>query len=102
MGVVRRLKIEEMAKLKFATNFGLKQSTIDGLNHNVFGKDLKHMQKGLDKIENEEFLDLYVFTKYCLNAIKHADNMFLEKHKIHENVLEAHSLNRPLLTKADG
>lgn len=29
MGVVRRLKIEEMAKFKFATNFGLQKATVD-------------------------------------------------------------------------
>lgn len=87
IGVVRRLKIEEMAKFKFATNFGINKDTIDLLIGKVFKKSLSEVQEKLNKIETEELLDCYIFVKLCYQAIKHSKNMLQEKNKIHENIL---------------
>lgn len=38
MGVVRRLKIEEMAKFKFAPNFGIHKETVEHILNNIFKK----------------------------------------------------------------
>ncbi len=88
MGVVRRLKIEEMAKFKFATNFGIHKETVDHILNNIYKKKTGEVQERLDKIETEELLDVYVFVKFCFQAIKHNKNMLTEKNKIHENILE--------------
>jgi hypothetical protein len=44
MGVVRRLKIQEMAKFKFSTNFGLQKDTVDYMLNKVFKQKLKDTQ----------------------------------------------------------
>jgi hypothetical protein len=53
MGVVRRLKTEEMARFKFATNFGLHKDTLEYLHDNVFKKHVNEIQKKLQKVSNE-------------------------------------------------
>lgn len=47
MGVVRRLKIEEMAKFKFATNFGLQKATVDYVLEKIFKGQLGEIQSNL-------------------------------------------------------
>jgi hypothetical protein len=39
VGVVRRIKIHEMAKLKFSTNFGLKKDTVDFIIGKIFKRN---------------------------------------------------------------
>jgi hypothetical protein len=87
IGVVRRLKIEEMAKFKYATNFGVHKDTIEFVSK-IFKNKISETQEGLDKIENDELLDLYIFVKFCYQAVRHSQNMHTEKNKIHEDVLE--------------
>lgn len=50
IGVVRRLKIEEMARFKFATNFGINKDTVDFLISKVFKKNVSEIQEKLNKI----------------------------------------------------
>lgn len=76
-----------MAKYKFATNFGIHKDTLDFILHNIYKNKITDIQDKLSKIENEELLDLYVFVKFCYQAIKHSKNMHTEKNKIHENIL---------------
>jgi len=40
VGVVRRIKIHEMAKLKFASNFGIQKDTVIYLVSKVFKEDI--------------------------------------------------------------
>ena len=88
MGVLRRLKIEEMGKLKFATNFGVEHDTTELIHEKILKMKEEKIQEKLSQIPNEEFIDLYVFVNYCLQAITHSDNMHLAKNKIHERVIE--------------
>jgi hypothetical protein len=39
-----------MAKLKFATNFGLHKDTIEYIHNNIFKKNFDETQNRLDKI----------------------------------------------------
>ena len=43
-----------------------------------------------------------MFIKYCYQAIKHTENMRIEKHKIHENILEDFLYDRPHLEEKYG
>lgn len=52
MGVVRRLKIPEMAKFNFAVNFGLDSKKLS-LLHDIFKKDVDDIDSQLDKLEND-------------------------------------------------
>ena len=51
LGVVRRLKIQEMAKLKYATNFGVHKDTVSYIVNHVLKKKLSEVQERLDKVE---------------------------------------------------
>jgi len=44
MGVVRRLKIQEMAKFKFSANFGVQKDTIDYLVDKVMKGEVTKIQ----------------------------------------------------------
>lgn len=50
IGVVRRLKIEEMSKFKYSANFGVHKDTIDFILNKIFKKNINDLQKNLDKI----------------------------------------------------
>jgi len=43
-----------------------------------------------------------VFVKYCEHAIKHTSDMRVEKHKIHENILEDLLYDKPYLEEKYG
>lgn len=40
LGVVRRLKIQEMARFKYATNFGVHKDTVDYIHNHIFKKKM--------------------------------------------------------------
>lgn len=53
IGVVRRLKIEEMARFKYACNFGVQKDTVDYIINHIFKKKITEIQERLDKIQTE-------------------------------------------------
>ena len=59
-----------MAKFKFASNFGLQKGTIEFLSEKVLRENRANLQKRLSEVNNEEFIDLYVFVKYSTSAIE--------------------------------
>lgn len=65
----------------------------------VFKMNEDEIQGKLSTITNDEIIDLYVFSKYCYEAITHNESMHLAKNKIHENVLEDYLFDRPELEK---
>lgn len=91
-----------MAKFKFASNFGVQLDTSQMIQEKVFKMNEENIQSRLSKVPNEEFIDLYVFVKYCYEAITHSENMHLSKNKIHEHVLQDYLFDRPELDKAYG
>lgn len=72
-----------MAKFKFASNFGVQLDTSEMIHEKIFKMNQENIQNRLTKIPNEEIVDLYVFVKYCYEAITHNENMHLTKNKIH-------------------
>lgn len=100
--MLRRLKTEEMVKLKFANNFGVEGDTIELVHEKIFKMNKDNIPSRLAKIPNEELLDLYVFIRYCHEAIKHSENMNIAKHKINESILEDFLLDRPYLYEKYG
>ena len=72
-----------MAKMKFASNFGVQLETSEMIHDKIFKINEDHIQSSLSKIPNEEFIDLYIFVKYCYQAITHNENIHLAKNKIH-------------------
>ena len=88
MGVLRRLKIHEMAKFKFAINFGVELDTINYLRHKIMTGPFVEISRRLEKVDTEELLNIYVFLRFCGQVIKHSKDMRKEKNKIHENILE--------------
>ena len=91
-----------MVKLKFASNFGIQNDTADFVHNSIIKKDYNKIQEKLSKIPNEELLDLYVFVKYCYEAITHNEHIHINKNKIHEHILEDFLYERPELEKKFG
>lgn len=60
-----------MAKLKFASNFGVQLETSELIHDKIFKMSEESIQNSLSKIPNDEFIDLYIFVKYCYQAITH-------------------------------
>ena len=56
----------------------------------------------MSKIPNTEFIDCYVFVKFCLEVITHSENIQLAKNKINEKVIEDFLIDRPHLEKEFG
>lgn len=86
-----------MAKFKFASNFGVQLHTTEMIIENIFKNKVQNVQDRLTSIPNEEIIDLFVFSRYCYEAITHNQNIHLAKNKIHENVLEDYLFERPEL-----
>lgn len=91
-----------MGKLKFATNFGVEQETVELIHNTIFKISEDKIQGKLHKIPNDEFIDLYVYARYSLEAITHSENMHLNKSKIHEKVLEDYLFDHNYLEEQYG
>ena len=91
-----------MARFKYATNFGVLKETVEFILNKIFKLKIEQTQEKLDKISTEELLDLYIFVKFCYNAVNHSKNMHIQKSKIHEDVLEDFLFERPYLEKEYG
>lgn len=86
-----------MARFKYVTNFGVHKETVDFILNKIFKLKIEQTQDKLDKVETEELLDIYIFVKFCYNALNHSKNMHIEKSKIHEDILEDFLYDRPHL-----
>lgn len=85
--VIRHVKTSEMARLKFGTNFGISPDTIHMMETELYTADLKNACSKLDNITEFELLNLYVFVKFCRNALISKD-IHLEKRMIKEEIIE--------------
>jgi hypothetical protein len=68
----------------------------------IFKMNKENIQSRLSKVPNDELIDLYVFVKYCYEAITHSEHIHVSKNKIHEQVLEDYLFDRPELEREYG
>ena len=53
MGVLRRLKVQEMAKFKYLINFGVELDTMDYLRNKILPGPMSEMGRRMSKIGSE-------------------------------------------------
>jgi hypothetical protein len=99
--VIRHVKTPEMARLKFGTNFGISPETIHMMEAELYSVDAKNACSKLSSIPEFELLNLYLFVKFCRNALTKKD-IHLEKRMIKEEILEEFLERRPELVMKYG
>lgn len=68
--ILKRVSTDEMAHIKFGTNFGISVETISYVTKKIYFSAEHNVQKYLSTIEdNEEFLHLYLYYCFAGNLI---------------------------------
>ena len=67
--ILRRIKTDEMSKLKFAINFGLSSEGMDYVINKVYFSSLDKLHERINKIPTQDFLKLYLYISICDDMI---------------------------------
>ena len=67
--ILRRIRTHEMAKLKFAINFGLSSEGMDFVLNKIYFSSLDKLQDKINRIPTQDFLKLYLYVSICDDMI---------------------------------
>lgn len=85
--ILRHMRSIDMIKLKFAANFSILPETLDFIETKIFTSPLEKVQTELHKISETEFMNFYLYIKFCRDVLV-GKKIHLEKQFIKEEILE--------------
>lgn len=94
--ILRHMRPVDMIKLKFAANFSILPETLQFIETKIYLEPLTKIQNEFHKISETEFLNLYLYVKFCRDVLV-GKKIHLEKQFIKEEILEEFLDDRPEL-----
>ena len=68
--ILRRVKTEEMSKLKFMSNFGVNIHFCDVIRKKIYFENNEEIQKSINEFDNENIVLINLYLNYCYELLK--------------------------------